>query len=211
SFDYIPYCRTWNDAAWRARPGRIMRKVLEFRPSIVCLQEVDMDLYEAFFRKELESLGYAGAYCQRSGRKSDGCATFVLRQQAALVKEEGVAYKVQGHPVLDRDNVALLVIVDVLLPDHDTPRSAARTGAHGAAASGSTSPLPRSAEGGGGPVGSPHRAPSPPKGRAGRLVVANTHLVFNPKRGDIKTAQLMMLTGQVERWAKRGRGGGGGG
>ncbi|CAM9293577.1 unnamed protein product [Ectocarpus sp. 12 AP-2014] len=102
SFDYIPYCRTWNDAAWRARPGRIMRKVLEFRPSIVCLQEVDMDLYEAFFRKELESLGYAGAYCQRSGGKSDGCATFVLRQQAALVGEEGVAYKVQGHPVLDR-------------------------------------------------------------------------------------------------------------
>ncbi|CAM9565089.1 unnamed protein product, partial [Ectocarpus sp. 12 AP-2014] len=149
---------------------KVREKVLEFRPSIVCLQEVDMDLYEAFFRKELESLGYAGAYCQRSGRKSDGCATFVLRQQAALVKEEGVAYKVQGHPVLDRDNVALLVIVDVLLPDHDTPRSAARTGAHGAAASG-----------------------------AGRLVVANTHLVFNPKRGDIKTAQLMMLTGQVER------------
>ncbi|CAM9621343.1 unnamed protein product, partial [Ectocarpus sp. 8 AP-2014] len=43
-----------------------------------------------------------------------------------------------------------------------------------------------------------------------RVVVANTHLVFNPKRGDIKTAQLMMLTGQVERWAKWGRGGGGG-
>lgn len=49
-----------------------------------------------------ESLGYAGAYCQRSGGKSDGCATFVLRQQAVLVEEEGVAYKVQGHPVLDR-------------------------------------------------------------------------------------------------------------
>lgn len=27
SFDYIPYCRAWNDAAWRARPGRIMAKV----------------------------------------------------------------------------------------------------------------------------------------------------------------------------------------
>ncbi|CBJ48564.1 hypothetical protein Esi_0025_0149 [Ectocarpus siliculosus] len=109
-----------------------MRKILEFRPSVVCLQEVDNDLYEAFFRKELvsaigvryrkkrpravscrdwrcptivapeESLGYSGAYCQRSGGKSDGCATFVLRQQAALVGEEGVAYKVQGHPVLDR-------------------------------------------------------------------------------------------------------------
>ncbi|CAN0224088.1 unnamed protein product, partial [Ectocarpus sp. 4 AP-2014] len=179
--------------------------ILEFRPSIVCLQEVDKDLYEAFFRKELESLGYAGAYCQRSGGKSDGCATFVLRQQAALVEEKGVAYKVQGHPVLDRDNVALLVVVDVLLPDHNTPRSAARMGARGAAASGPAfgEVPPRSATGGGGPVGSSHGPPSPPRGTAVRLVVANTHLVFNPKRGDIKTAQLMMLTGQVERWEKR--------
>ncbi|CAM9651518.1 unnamed protein product, partial [Ectocarpus fasciculatus] len=76
--------------------------ILEFRPSIVCLQEVDKDQYEAFFRKELESLGYAGAYFQRTGGKSDGCATFVLRQQAVLVEQEGVAYKVRGHPVLDR-------------------------------------------------------------------------------------------------------------
>lgn len=49
-----------------------------------------------------EALGYAGAYCQRSGGKSDGCATFVLRRHAVLVEQEGVAYKVQGHPVLDR-------------------------------------------------------------------------------------------------------------
>lgn len=32
-----------------------------------------------------------------------------------------------------------------------------------------------------------------------RLVIANTHLLFNPKRGDIKMAQLMMLTASVER------------
>ncbi|CAN0400311.1 unnamed protein product, partial [Laminaria digitata] len=34
---------------------------------------------------------------------------------------------------------------------------------------------------------------------AARLVIANTHLLFNPKRGDIKMAQLMMLTGRVQR------------
>lgn len=33
---------------------------------------------------------------------------------------------------------------------------------------------------------------------AARLVIANTHLLFNPKRGDIKMAQLMMLTERVE-------------
>lgn len=39
------------------------------------------------------------------------------------------------------------------------------------------------------------------RGAGARLVIANTHLVFNPKRGDVKTAQLMMLTGRVERQA----------
>lgn len=49
-----------------------------------------------------ETLGYVGAYFQRSGGKSDGCATFVLGHQVRLMAQEDVAYKVQGHPVLDR-------------------------------------------------------------------------------------------------------------
>lgn len=43
---------------------------------------------------------------------------------------------------------------------------------------------------------------SPERRRAARLVIANTHLLFNPKRGDIKAAQLMVLTGKVERYAR---------
>ena len=27
SFEYIPYCQGWNDAAWRVRPSRILAKV----------------------------------------------------------------------------------------------------------------------------------------------------------------------------------------
>ena len=27
SLDYIPYCQTWDDAAWRVRPSRILAKV----------------------------------------------------------------------------------------------------------------------------------------------------------------------------------------
>lgn len=47
--------------------------------------------------------------------------------------------------------------------------------------------------------GRPLHSPPLVEARAARLVIANTHLLFNPKRGDIKTAQLMMLTGRVER------------
>eukprot|EP00903_Cladosiphon_okamuranus_P015669 g14470.t1 len=179
SFDYIPYCKTWNEAAWRARPGRVLQKVLEFRPTVVCLQEVDESQYDTLFKKELGSLGYVGAYFKRSGGKSDGCATFVLGNEMRLVEQEDVPYKVQGHPVLDRDNVALLVVVDVL------SRSQSPTG-EGSFDGGATS--------------QPSAAGRRDAGA--RLVIANTHLVFNPKRGDVKTAQLMLLTSRVERLAK---------
>ncbi|CAM9804969.1 unnamed protein product, partial [Scytosiphon promiscuus] len=214
SFDYIPYCKTWNEAAWRARPGRILKKVLEFRPAVVCLQEVDEDLYDGVFRKQLESLGYVGTYCRRKGGKSDGCATFVLGEQVRLVDQEAVTYKVQGHPVLDRDNVALLVVVDILLPhqsqtESETPQTGGQTPSPDAEA-----PMPRAAAAACpqpcNPAGaSSSKSPasafedcSTTRRRAARLVVANTHLLFNPKRGDIKAAQLMVLTGKVERLAK---------
>eukprot|EP00752_Nemacystus_decipiens_P007761 g6935.t1 len=182
SFDYIPYCKTWNEAAWKARPGRVLQKVLEFRPTVVCLQEVDENQYHSLFKTNLGSLGYVGAYCKRSGGKSDGCATFVLGNQVRLVEQDDVTYKVQGHPALDRDNVALLVVVDVLSRSQSPP---------GEESVGEGARVEPSAAGG--------------RGAAARLVIANTHLVFNPKRGDVKTAQLMMLTDRVERLSNSSR------
>ena len=35
-----------------------------------------------------------------------------------------------------------------------------------------------------------------------KLVVANTHLLFNPRRGDIKLAQLMILMAEIDRHAR---------
>ncbi|OTF81060.1 hypothetical protein BLA29_004319 [Euroglyphus maynei] len=35
------------------------------------------------------------------------------------------------------------------------------------------------------------------------LIVANTHLIFNPKRGDIKLAQLRLLLAEIQRFAIR--------
>lgn len=100
--------------------------------------------------------------------------------------------------------MALLVVVDVLLgspsaPTNREPRDTARVAtppngagaapAAGAGAGGAFTPAPVS--------GSSSRKDA--AGAAARLVIANTHLVFNPKRGDVKTAQLMLLTDKVER------------
>lgn len=75
--------------------------------------------------------------------------------------------------------MALLVVVDVL--------------------SRSQSPTGDESFGGG---ATPEPSVAGRRGAGARMVVANTHLVFNPKRGDVKTAQLMLLTGRVERQAE---------
>lgn len=108
-----------------------------------------------------------------------------------------------------RDNVALLTVVDVLSAEiyedrvkmfEDGTRRYHQGGdsVRSPAAGGVAPPQARSSFVSGRGGGSLH---SPPlvEARAARLVIANTHLLFNPKRGDIKTAQLMMLTGRVER------------
>lgn len=38
-----------------------------------------------------------------------------------------------------------------------------------------------------------------------KLIIANTHLIFNPKRGDIKLAQIRLLLAEIERFARRNK------
>ena len=37
-----------------------------------------------------------------------------------------------------------------------------------------------------------------------RLCVATTHMLFNPKRGDIKLAQLAVLLAELDRFTRKG-------
>ena len=136
-----------------------------------------------------------------------------------------------------RDNIALLVVVDVFFPEDSADEdissgSSSSGGGGGGSGGGGGKHLTEPPEGGekkaqqaeecnrgdgrdsraartAAPVPSTPAAskPSPLSGDAekaapvrasARLVIANTHLLFNPKRGDIKMAQLMMLTERVE-------------
>ena len=146
-----------------------------------------------------------------------------------------------------RDNVALLVVLDIPSQDHpvgsETCSDAGETSSGGhsdgkappsqESAKGETSehpPVATTVSAAGGPVDGSVKgagavadecsavtsdspvergdtggelAASSAEGRGcARVVVANTHLLFNPKRGDVKTAQLMMLTRSVERWSE---------
>ena len=99
--------------------------------------------------------GYEGAYKKRTFDKHDGCATFWKESKFQLERSVPVEYYKPRVHVLDRDNVALLVLLK-------------------------------------------------PKGkkvnnRSFKLCIANTHLLFNPRRGDVKLAQAMLLMAEIEK------------
>ena len=100
---------------------------------------------------------YHSAYASRTGDRSDGCLTFWRAQRFRAKTVQTVCMRDHGL----RDNVALLVLLEQTAgPQHQDWQ----WGTGRAEQNGST--------------GGPDRPPA--------LLVGNTHLLFNPRRGDIK-------------------------
>lgn len=97
--------------SWPYRSELLIQEVAFFNADILCLQEVDERHYYNFFRRQLDEFGYTGWYKRRTGDKPDGCAIFWKYDtfQRALVR--AVNFKVHGVPVLDRDNIGLIIIL----------------------------------------------------------------------------------------------------
>lgn len=106
-------------------------------------------------------LGYTCAYKQRTGSKTDGCATCYRTSHFTEVSVTPLEYFRPDTKVLDRHNVG---IVSLLRP---VVTSVSRVTLMG-----------------------------PP------LCVANTHLLFNPRRGDVKLAQLAVMLAEINRVVK---------
>ncbi|XP_065176276.1 protein angel homolog 2-like [Sycon ciliatum] len=145
---------------WEYRKGRLLKEILSYKADIVCLQEVEQKHFTEHFLPRLRDQGYAGVFMSRTGRKTDGCATFYRTSCFKLVGQKFVEYRKKDCHLLDRDNVAVLLLLESVSP-----------------------------------MGS--RRGSPPE----MLCVANTHLLFNHNRGDVKLAQVMVLLAEVEQMA----------
>ncbi|XP_055000738.1 protein angel homolog 2 isoform X1 [Sorex araneus] len=136
---------------WSFRFPNILKEIKHFDADVLCLQEVQEDHYGAEIRPSLESLGYHCEYKMRTGQKPDGCAICFKHSKFSLLSANPVEFYRPDVPLLDRDNVGL-----VLLLRPKVPRAAC-------------------------PV----------------VCVANTHLLYNPRRGDIKLTQLAMLLAEM--------------
>nr|XP_033793779.1 protein angel homolog 2 [Geotrypetes seraphini] len=135
---------------WRYRFPNILRELKELDADILCLQEVQEDHYRTQIRPSLESLGYQCEYKMRTGRKPDGCAICFKLCKFTLLSSNPVEFYRQDIPLLDRDNIGLVLLLQPRL-----------------------------------------------KGISPTICVANTHLLYNPRRGDIKLTQLAILLAEI--------------
>ncbi|XP_022796907.1 protein angel homolog 2-like isoform X2 [Stylophora pistillata] len=145
---------------WDYRRRNLLKELLYYNADVLCLQEVEVSHYEDWFEPKLREKGYTGVYKQRSGDKTDGCATFFRESIFMLVKSELVSFNKPGVKLMDRHNVAVVVLLKPKVPGRSSRNS------------------------------------------KNLVCISNTHLLFNPKRGDIKLAQLAFLFSEIEEIAK---------
>ncbi|XP_046729439.1 protein angel homolog 2 isoform X2 [Silurus meridionalis] len=145
---------------WHHRFDNLLEELKRHAADIMCLQEVQEDHYQKQIKPSLEHLGYHCEYKRRTGRKLDGCMVAFKTSRFALSSAHPVEFFRHGIPILDRDNVGLIVMLK--------------------------------------PMGA--------SGSECNICVVTTHLLYNPRRGDIKLAQLALLMAEIGRVARQGDG-----
>lgn len=84
---------------WKARSQTILSVLKKLGADFLCLQEVDE--YDSFYKGNMESNGYYSSYIQRSGQKRDGCGIFYKHDMAELLLEEKIEYNDLVDSILD--------------------------------------------------------------------------------------------------------------
>jgi endonuclease/exonuclease/phosphatase family metal-dependent hydrolase len=95
------------DPTWR-HPA-LIRHVSGLGADVVCLQEVELDLF-GLLEKQLRPRGYQGHYAQKTGRP-DGCAAFI-RTEALAVRDVRPLPYADGRGAGDSGHVALVLVLE---------------------------------------------------------------------------------------------------
>ncbi|KAJ8737411.1 hypothetical protein PYW08_000006 [Mythimna loreyi] len=140
------------DLKWKSRAARLFDEITSLNPDILCFQEVQSTHLDSFFSK-FEQIGYAKIFKKKTGHRQDGCAVYFKTAMFELKGTVGVEFNQPELPILNRDNIGLMVKL------------------------------------------APHALPS------SQVVVATTHLLYNPKRTDVRLAQMQVFLAEIDRFA----------
>jgi protein angel len=139
---------------WNYRRNKIINEIETNKHDIYCFQEMEESQYNEYFNKKFKDLGYYCLFKKRRGDRVDGLAVIFKKKKFHLESYEFIEYYMPNVDLLNKDNVAMMVL---LRPKYGATNQ--------------------------------------------KLCVATTHLLFSPKRGDIKLAQLQMLFANIDRFA----------
>lgn len=113
---------------WKYRGQAILKQIIEYSADVVCLQELELQQYEDFFKKKLFEYNYESIYLMKTRavtmgekeRKSvDGCAIFFNKHKLELVHKQFIEFskiamsnseneKEVFNRLIAKDNVAIL-------------------------------------------------------------------------------------------------------
>ncbi|CAM6095623.1 unnamed protein product [Calypogeia fissa] len=168
---------------WKNRSEAVVSRLLSLDADLLCLQEVDE--FDTFYKQALRRAGYESIYIQRGNQKRDGCCIFFRDSKVSLLTNEVIDYNDLVPP----------------LPEDDTQGGIAEdSGGNNAQERGDLNDvrvrLQRDCVGiiaAFRPVDAPTRI----------LIVANTHIFWDPVLMDVKLAQVRYLADRLLAFQKR--------
>ncbi|XP_020589740.1 carbon catabolite repressor protein 4 homolog 4 isoform X2 [Phalaenopsis equestris] len=75
---------------WKARSLAVLTDLKNLNADFLCVQELDE--YDNFYKGNMEKHGYSSIYVQRTGQKRDGCGIFYKHKSAELMFSEEIHY-----------------------------------------------------------------------------------------------------------------------
>nr|XP_043628127.1 carbon catabolite repressor protein 4 homolog 4 [Erigeron canadensis] len=87
---------------WKARSSIIIDVLKNLDADILCLQELDE--YDKFYKEKIEQNGYSSIYIKRTGRKLDGCGIFYKHNKLELISEKKIDYNDLANMVLEESS-----------------------------------------------------------------------------------------------------------
>ncbi|KAL9605824.1 MAG: hypothetical protein Q9179_001010 [Wetmoreana sp. 5 TL-2023] len=165
--------------SWNYRKDIILGEIKEHDADIVCLQEVDQERYNEFFRRELAYQDYRGVFSPKTRAKTmadreaklvDGCATFYKSSKYICLDKHVIDF---ANTAINRPDMK---------GEHDTFNRV----------------MPRD-----------HIAVVTffeNRATGSRLIVVNVHIYWDPAFKDVKLVQVAIMLEQIsrlaDRWAK---------
>ena len=74
--------------AWQYRRPLILKEILDYKPDVACLQEVDASAFELLLQPGLGAFGLDGVYTNKAGRVKEGSATFWRRDRFDIIDRQ---------------------------------------------------------------------------------------------------------------------------